>query len=101
MEHSLGDAIGGRPLFENTLRDEILNFFVEQQVNVIIPAHWGLLQVENHSWGRAHGGFGRETAERLWWSVCSGQAHPAQRRAHHREGLAGGRLIQSIGSKKG
>src|SRR5262249_51837004 len=36
-----------------------------------------------------------------WWSVCSGQAHPAQRHAHHREGLAGGRLIQSIGSKKG
>jgi hypothetical protein len=40
MDHSLGDAIGGRPFFEDTLGDEILDFFVEKQVNVIIPAHW-------------------------------------------------------------
>jgi hypothetical protein len=40
MDHSLGDAIGGRSFFEHTIGDEILDFFVEKQVNVIIPAHW-------------------------------------------------------------
>jgi hypothetical protein len=36
VDHSLGDAIGGRPFFENTLGDEILDFFLKQPVNVII-----------------------------------------------------------------
>jgi hypothetical protein len=102
MDHSLGDAIGGRPFFENTLGNEILDFFVENQVNVIIPAHWrASFRVKTHSWGRDHGGFGRNarTAERLWWSVCSGQVHPAQRGADHRKDLVG-RLIQSIANKR-
>jgi hypothetical protein len=83
MDHSLGDAICGRPFFENTLGDEILDFFLKEPVNVIIPAHYGAsLRLKTYSWGRNHGGFGRNarTAEaRLWRSVCSGQAHPAQR----------------------
>jgi hypothetical protein len=31
----------GRPFFEYTLGDEILDFFVERQVNVIVPAIGG------------------------------------------------------------
>jgi hypothetical protein len=96
MDHSLGDAIGGRSFFEHTIGDEILDFFIEKQVNVIIPAHWrASFSLKTHSWGRDHGGFGRNarTAERLWWAVCSGQAHAAQRGANHREDVAGGRLI--------
>src|SRR5262245_15355940 len=69
MDHSVGDAIGGRTFFENTIGDEILDFFLEQPVNVIIPAHlWGLFRLTAYSWGRNHGGVGRKarTAERLW-----------------------------------
>jgi hypothetical protein len=57
MDHSLGNAIGGRPFFENTLGDEILDFFVEKQVNVIIPAHWrASFRLKTHSWGRTTAG---------------------------------------------
>src|SRR5262245_44126050 len=47
MDHSLGDAIGGRPFVENTLGNEILDFFREPPVHVIIPTHlWGPVSVE-------------------------------------------------------
>jgi hypothetical protein len=66
MDHSLGDAVGGRPLLEFALGDQILNFFVKQPINVIIPAHRGpsFRVGETYSWGRDHGGFGGNARNR-------------------------------------
>src|SRR5262245_39312339 len=76
MDYSLGDVIGGCPFLENTLGDEILDFFLEQPVKLIIPAHCGgPLSVENLQLGTGPRRIRQKCencratlAVRMWWA---------------------------------